>query len=34
VRPFVAPNLCTGCHGTEARLKFLFFHNVAQRTKR
>jgi hypothetical protein len=33
LRPFVAPNLCTQCHGDTARLKFLFFHNVAQRSK-
>jgi predicted CXXCH cytochrome family protein len=32
LRPFAAPNLCTQCHGDQARLKFLFFHNVAQRT--
>lgn len=31
LRPFVAPNLCTQCHGPDARLKFLFFHNVKQR---
>lgn len=27
VRPFIAPNVCTACHGAEARLKFLRFHN-------
>ncbi len=33
LRPFVAPNLCTQCHGEKARLKFLFFHNLEQRSK-
>jgi len=33
LRPFVAPNLCTQCHGAQARLKFLFFHNLEQRGK-
>ncbi len=33
VRPFAAPNLCTQCHGTEARQKFLFFHDAKQRKK-
>lgn len=31
LRPFVAPNLCTQCHGAQGRLKFLFFHNLGQR---
>jgi predicted CXXCH cytochrome family protein len=32
LRPFVAPNLCTQCHGNQGRLKFLFFHNLEQRS--
>lgn len=31
LRSFVAPNLCTQCHGAQGRLKFLFFHNLEQR---
>ncbi|MFH1745407.1 MAG: cytochrome c3 family protein [Planctomycetota bacterium] len=27
VRPFAPPNICTECHGIEARFRFLFFHN-------
>jgi len=34
LRPFVAPNLCTQCHGAQARLKFLFFHDIEQRQAR
>jgi hypothetical protein len=33
LRPFVSPNLCTQCHGGEARQKFLFFHDGKQRKK-
>jgi predicted CXXCH cytochrome family protein len=32
VRPYVEPNLCTGCHGNEARFRFLFFHNPQRRS--
>ena len=31
VRAFVAPNVCTACHGAEARNKFLHFHDPAWR---
>ncbi|MGD8453988.1 MAG: cytochrome c3 family protein [Phycisphaerae bacterium] len=31
VRPFVPPNICTECHGEEARMRFLFFHDPARR---
>ncbi len=31
VRSFVSPNICTSCHGAEARNKFLFFHDPARR---
>ncbi len=31
VRPFIAPNVCTECHGSEARLRYLFFHNAERR---
>lgn len=31
LRPFVAPNLCTECHGAEARARFLFFHDPQRR---
>ncbi len=31
VRPFVAPNVCTACHGAAARNKFLFFHDARVR---
>jgi predicted CXXCH cytochrome family protein len=33
VRSFVAPNICTQCHGHEARLRFLIFHDTAERAK-
>jgi hypothetical protein len=33
VRPFVGPNICTQCHGQEARLRFLMFHDLTQREK-
>ncbi len=32
VRPFIPPNVCTECHGPEARAKFLFFHNPRRRS--
>lgn len=32
VRAFVTPNLCTQCHGADARRRFLFFHTHASRT--
>lgn len=32
LRPFVAPNVCTTCHGEEARWRFLFFHDPQRRT--
>lgn len=31
LRPFVGPNICTECHGPEARPLFLFFHDPARR---
>ncbi len=31
VRPFVTPNLCTQCHGADARRRFLFFHDPDSR---
>jgi len=31
LRPFVQPNICTECHGVEARLRFLFFHDPQRR---
>jgi len=31
LRPFVAPNICTECHGSEARARFLFFHDPGRR---
>lgn len=34
LRPFTGANLCTQCHGAQARLKFLFFHNLEQRTRK
>ncbi len=33
VRSFVAPNICTQCHGQEGRLRFLIFHDASQRGK-
>ena len=27
VRPFLPPNVCTTCHGEEARARYLFFHD-------
>jgi predicted CXXCH cytochrome family protein len=31
LRDFVPPNICTECHGFEARLRFLFYHNPEKR---
>jgi predicted CXXCH cytochrome family protein len=31
VRPFVAPNVCTTCHGVDALRRFLYFHNPQRR---
>ena len=31
VRPFFAPNVCTTCHGPQARTLFLYFHEPARR---
>ncbi|HNO80295.1 MAG TPA: cytochrome c3 family protein [Phycisphaerae bacterium] len=31
LRSFETPNLCTDCHGEQARMKFLFFHDVQRR---
>ncbi len=31
VRPFVAPNICTTCHGPDARAHFARFHQPARR---
>ena len=33
VRPFVAPNVCTACHGEEARARFLHFHDAEWRSQ-
>ena len=32
IRPFIPPNICTECHGPEARLRFLYFHTPERRT--
>jgi len=34
LRPFVVPNLCTQCHGQEARARFLSFHGEDRGTTR
>lgn len=31
VRPYLEPNICTQCHGADARPLFLFFHDPARR---
>ncbi len=31
LRHFVEPNVCTECHGSEARFRFLFFHDPDRR---
>lgn len=31
VRSFITPNICTECHGAEARARFLFFHDPQRR---
>lgn len=31
VRSFLPPNVCTDCHGPDARNKFLYFHDAARR---
>lgn len=33
LRAFVSPNICTQCHGQEARFRFLFFHKPDRREK-
>jgi hypothetical protein len=33
LRAFVAPNICTQCHGEKGRVKFLIYHDPAQREK-
>lgn len=33
LRPFIAPNLCTQCHGESALERFLFFHRREDRSK-
>lgn len=33
VRPFVAPNACTACHGEDARSKYLYFHETPLSTQ-
>ncbi|MBI5866454.1 MAG: hypothetical protein HZB38_18440 [Planctomycetes bacterium] len=33
LRPFLPPNYCTQCHGSEARLRFLLFHDPIRREK-
>lgn len=32
LRPFVAPNACTNCHGAEGLRRFLYFHDPARRS--
>lgn len=34
LRPFIPPNVCTTCHGDDARAKFLFFHKPQQHGER
>jgi predicted CXXCH cytochrome family protein len=31
LRSFIPPNICTQCHGQEARFRFLFFHDPERR---
>ena len=31
LRSFIPPNICTECHGHEARFRYLFFHNPERR---
>ncbi|MBI4578955.1 MAG: hypothetical protein HY718_04580, partial [Planctomycetes bacterium] len=31
VAPYVAPNLCSSCHGFEGIVRFLYFHNPEKR---
>lgn len=31
IRPFVPPNICTTCHGPNARLLYLYFHDPGKR---
>ena len=33
LRAFIAPNICTQCHGQEAQLRFMLFHDPARRAK-
>jgi cytochrome c553 len=32
LRPYVAPNLCSGCHGFEGLRRFLYYHYPEKRT--
>ncbi|HUN79988.1 MAG TPA: cytochrome c3 family protein [Phycisphaerae bacterium] len=32
LRPFVTPNICTGCHGADALRRFLYFHDPSRRS--
>lgn len=32
LRPFMAPNICTGCHGADALRRFLYFHDPKRRS--
>lgn len=31
LRPFLAPNVCTSCHGADGLRRFLYFHDAARR---
>jgi predicted CXXCH cytochrome family protein len=31
IRPFVAPNVCTTCHGADALRRFMYFHDPVRR---
>jgi len=31
LRPYVAPNICSGCHGFEGLRKFLYYHYPEKR---
>jgi hypothetical protein len=31
VRPYVAPNLCSSCHGFDGLIRYLYFHKPALR---
>jgi predicted CXXCH cytochrome family protein len=33
VRPYVAPNICSACHGDQGRSRYLYFHNAEMRKR-